>query len=70
MVEYHQDKQREVEAASTLLGRLVRFAHQGDEAAYRVTAAIDGMVEIDGLPGRFSPHLFVVLPRTDARASK
>lgn len=68
--EYHQDKQREVAAARALVGRLVRFAHQADEASYRVTAAVDGMVEIDGLPGRFSPHLFVMLPRTDARASK
>lgn len=42
MVEYHQDKQREVAAARALVGRLVRFAHQADEASYRVTAAVDG----------------------------
>lgn len=64
MVEYHQDKLREVDAARALVGRLVRFAHQGDEATYRVSeATADGMVAIDGMPGYFAPHLFVVLPR-------
>lgn len=56
----------QIASAHALVGRAVRFKHQGDEAAYRVIRAIDGMVELDGLVGRFGPHLFVVLDRTPA----
>lgn len=51
---------REVEAAAALVGRRVRF-HGYKAASYRVTAEVDGMVELEGLPGRFAPGLFVVL---------
>lgn len=69
-----QDERRQREhtsaVARALVGCVVRFNHQGDEAAaYTVTRAIDDMVELDGLPGRFATHLFRVLRRGVAAAS-
>lgn len=52
---------REVEAAAALVGKQVHF-HGDTKRTYRVVAEVDGMVELDTLPGRFAAHLFVELP--------
>lgn len=43
----------------SFLGKLVVFNHQPDAEPVRVLRVrIDGMLEIDSLPGWFAPHLF------------
>ncbi len=49
--------------ALALLGKFVKFNHQVTHGtAYLVTqASDDGLVELEGMSGRFAPHLFVVV---------
>ena len=43
-----------------LLGKEVRFNHQPDGPWYRIcSVGFRGMVQIEGIPGEFAPHLFV-----------
>lgn len=45
--------------AHSLRGQFVRFHHQPTHPGYLVLRVIgDGMIELEGLPGRFAPHLF------------
>lgn len=46
-----------------LLGKRVHFAHQVGGHVHTVTSvSLDGMVELDDLPGKFASHLFVEIP--------
>lgn len=49
--------------AMTLLGQNICFNHHAPHGAkYRVqSVTFEGMVTIDGLPGEFAPHLFVIV---------
>jgi len=51
--------------AVALVGQRVQFAHEHGypwAKTYRVTAAVDGLVELDDRSGgQFAPHLFVVV---------
>lgn len=59
--------QRDLNAGAALYGHLVRFNHQPQGPLYRVkTLYGDGMVEIDGLPGKFAPHLFTIATNEQA----
>jgi hypothetical protein len=48
--------------ACELIGRKVFFANRpnGVKPALVTTVHWDGMVELEGWPGRFAPHLFVL----------
>lgn len=50
------------DAGLALLGKVVRFAHEPENAIARRVQCVcwNGMVEIEGMTGEFAPHLFVV----------
>ena len=49
-------------AALLLLGKKVHFSHHTPENVHTVQCVhFDGLIEISGMTGRFSPHLFKVI---------
>jgi hypothetical protein len=61
------EEAKQKDLAVGLLRKRIRFAHLPPGAQdTRVTSiSHDGMVTIEGLPGEFAPHLFVVIPEEE-----
>jgi hypothetical protein len=55
------EQQAQWEVGRKLLGHRIRFGHLPEGSGYQCIAlTFEGMVCIDGLPGQFAPHLFVI----------
>jgi hypothetical protein len=52
----------DLKAAWALVGKPICFAHEPDGPVHRVeTVVCNGMVTIDGIPGEYGAHLFLVV---------
>jgi len=61
-----RDDQEQLALARRILHQRVHFAHQPDGQVFTVAAMTDrGMVEIEGIPWQFAPHLFVLAGNGD-----
>ena len=57
--------------ALALLGNFVRFRHLPPGSGHRcIGASSSGMIELEGIPGHFAAHLFVIDEDIEAVAGK